>query len=254
MQYGWNHPETARYYQAFCELYDRYRDPNEALAAAAALERGQRILDLAAGTGGTAAAVLDALGGECDVVCLEPAEAMRAAGQQQVPQADWVAHWPRGERFDRVVCGAAIWQMIPEAFDSASAALREGGAFVFTIPSQYVGEFDEPGGGADPGLTQLIAHVAGFRTAEYRDWLGLPQADELEGMLEHAGFRPVAWATRGKLTQRMYRDWLKIPVLTDALLPEMSASERAVHIDIAWAKCDAESWRWEAWRGWTAWK
>ena len=35
MPIGWDHPETARYYEAFCERHSRYGDANAALIAAA---------------------------------------------------------------------------------------------------------------------------------------------------------------------------------------------------------------------------
>jgi hypothetical protein len=50
------------------------------------------------------------------------------------------------------------------------------------------------------------------------------------------------------------RDWLKIPPLTDVLLDGLSADERAAVVDAAYTGCDPESWRWETWSGWTAWK
>jgi hypothetical protein len=47
---------------------------------------------------------------------------------------------------------------------------------------------------------------------------------------------------------------MKIPVLTDALLDGIEPDLRARLVDAAYARCDAASWRWEAWIGWTAWK
>lgn len=255
MQYGWDHPETACAYEAFCREHTRYLIANQALVSAAALAPGQKILDLAAGTGRTAALVLEALEGQCELVCLEPAEGMRAVGQPRAPQARWISAWPQRESFDRILCGAAIWQFRPleELFGRAAMALRQPGAFVFNIPMQYLCEADEPGGGEDPWLTQMIGHLAEGRGAEYRD-AAVAREQEIEGLLNHAGFRPVGWGVRGRLTQAEYRDWLKIPVLTNGLLGPWSAAERAARIDAAFAKSDAASWRWEAWRGWSAWK
>jgi SAM-dependent methyltransferase len=254
MPTGWDHPDTARYYEAFCEAHGRYQEANLALAGAACLERGQRVLDLAAGTGRTAEAALD---WGCEVTCVEAAGAMRDAGRRRLPKARWLAEWPeRGERFDRVLCGAAIWQMSPlgETFARVAELVMPGGGFAFNVPALYLGEADDPGGGRDPRLLELVSRLAGGRIPVAAAMEALPGADEIERLLRAAGFLPARWCARGRLTQAAMRDWMKIPVLTDALLDGMAADDRAALVDAAYAHCDPASWRWEAWTGWTAWR
>jgi SAM-dependent methyltransferase len=253
MPTGWDHPDTARYYEAFSEAHGRYREANLALTGAACLGPGHRVLDLAAGTGRTAEEALD-LG--CEVTCVEPAGAMRDAGMRRLPNVRWLAGWPAfGERFDRVLCGAAIWQMMPlaETFARVAELLEPGGAFAFNVPSLYLGEADEPGGGSDPRLLELAARLAGGRIPAAAAMEAPPGADQIERLLREAGFLPARWCARSRLTQAALRDWMKIPVLTDALLDGMSADDRAALVDAAYAQCDPASWRWEAWTGWTAW-
>src|SRR5579862_6746951 len=91
MPIGWDHPDTARYYEAFCRWHARYTDANLALIAAAALRPGLRVLDLAAGTGRTAQAALEH---GTQLTCVEPAHAMRQVGESRVPQARWLMAWP----------------------------------------------------------------------------------------------------------------------------------------------------------------
>jgi SAM-dependent methyltransferase len=254
MPAGWDHPDTARYYEAFCAAHGRYREANLALTGAALLERGQRVLDLAAGTGRTAEA---ALAWGCEVTCMEPAVAMRDAGRRRLPEARWLAGWPEhGERFDRVLCGAAIWQMTPlrETFARVAELVKAGGGFAFNVPSLYLGEADEPGGGSDPRLLDLVARLAGGRIPPLAALEAPPGADEVERLLREAGFKPARWCARSRLTQTALRDWMKIPVLTDALLDGMAADDRAALVEAAYAQCDTASWRWEAWTGWTAWR
>ena len=57
---GWDHAATARIYEEFCERHERYRRANLELVRHARLAGGQRMLDLAAGTGRTAEAILGA--------------------------------------------------------------------------------------------------------------------------------------------------------------------------------------------------
>ena len=254
MPTGWDHPDTARYYEAFCEAHGRYREANLALTAAACLSPGLRVLDLGAGTGRTGELALH-LG--CHVTCIEPAHAMREVGCRRLPNALWLTDWPApAEPFDRVMCGAAIWQLTPfaETLTHVAELVKPGGAFAFNMPSLYLGEPDEPGGGSDPLLLELAARLANGRTPAATAGEIPPGADAIETLLQEAGFAPARWCARRRLTQAALRDWMKIPVLTDALLDGTTADDRTALVDAAYAECDPASWRWEAWTGWTAWK
>ena len=251
---AWDHPDTARYYEAFSRAHVRYREANLALCAAADLGLGQRVLDVAAGLGGTAE-VARATG--CEVVCFEPARAMRESGKRAVTEAQWTGAWPEAAgAFDRVLCGAAIWQMIPleKTFARVSALLHVGGVFAFNVPSMYLGEVDPPGGGRDPMLLELPALVAAGRAPRAQAVAAPPDAARIDELLREAGFEARRWCMRLRLTQAALRDWMKIPVISEALLGGIQADERAARIDAAYAECDAASWRWETWTGWTAWK
>jgi SAM-dependent methyltransferase len=253
MPIGWDHPDTVRYFEAFCEAHVRYREANLALTGAARLEHGQRVLDVAAGTGRTGET---ALNWGCEVTCMEPAGAMRDAGRRRLPRARWRAKWPaRCERFDRVLCGAAVWQMMPlgKLFTRVAELLKPRGGFAFNVPSLYLGEADEPGGGSDPQLLELVARLTGGRIPLVAAKEAPPGADEIERLLQQAGFSAARWCARSRLTQAALRDWVKIPVLTDVLLDGMAADDRAALVDAAYSQCDPASWRWEAWTGWTAW-
>ena len=245
---GWDSADTARYYGAVAG--GRYATANAALVAHAALERGMRVLDVAAGTGATAEA---ALGEGVAVVCFEPAAAMREAGARRLAgnRVQWSAHWPDGV-FDRVLCGAAIWQLQPLAatFARCAASLRPGGALVFNIPAAYLGEPDGAGGGEDPWLVGLAVALAalGHATPAALE-VELPDADGVERLARAAGLQPRRWSVTHRLTQAELCAWMKVPVLTDRLLAGMTADERAAAIDAA--DLDPGSWRPERWLGWT---
>ena len=119
------------------------------------------MLDVAAGTGRTAEAVLPHIGDRGTVLCVEPARAMRDVGARRVRDArvSWTDELPdEGTAlFDRVVCGAGMWQLLPlERTVARLAALLTGcGAIIFNIPAQYLLEPDPPGGGRDPLLLEL---------------------------------------------------------------------------------------------------
>lgn len=256
---GWDHPDTVRYYEAFNRRHARYRAANRALVRQARIEPGHRVLDFAAGTGGTTAVAIAQLGPDGRIDCVEPAAAMRAAGE---PKFDARVRWfdaladTQGE-YDRILCGAAIWQMpdLRACLRDLAERLKPGGALCFNIPAAYLGEPDPPGGGADPYLTalpaalaQLAAGVPGAADAV----ASLPARSALSGLLREAGLIPRIWAMRTRLGQAAWRDWLKIPVMTDSLLGRLDPDQRARCIDNVFAQIDAESWRPERWFGWTA--
>ena len=251
MTYGWDHPETAQRYEAFCERHDRYQRVNAELVRHAEIAPGQRVADMAAGTGRTAEPLIAA---GAQVVCWEPAVAMRRVGMRRVQAADWPEQPPKGQ-FDRVLCGAAAWQWRPFAdFAGICAALlAPGGALVFAIPSLYLGIAEESGGGADPLLLALPALLAQGRVPDACEgaWLS---AESVEADLRMAGFEPLRWSFRLAITQACQCDWYRIPVLTDALLSELDAQERDARIAEARRELDDASWKWEGWTGWTAWK
>jgi SAM-dependent methyltransferase len=235
--------------------HSRYRDANEALVAHAALAGDLRVLDVGAGTGRTTEAALGLLGARARVTCFEPAGVMRECGAQRVQDArvTWTENLP-DEVFDRVLCGAAIWQFDPFAAELARLAtcVAAGGALSFTIPALYVGEGDEPGGGEDPLLVALYARLPHGGAAQ--SFAPLPDADGVDALLANAGLRSERWSFTRRMTQPELRDWLAIPPLTDRLLGGLDADERLGILDEAYAHVDARSWRWERWHGWTAWR
>jgi SAM-dependent methyltransferase len=262
---GWDDPRTPHYYESFCREHSRYTRANAELIAHSRIEPGLHVLDIAAGTGRTAEAVLQPLGGDGQVVCLEPSLTMRAAGMQRVRDArvKWIASLSEANGpFDRILCGAAIWQLEPlrdTIFDLADL-LAPGGALCFSIPALYLLEPDEPGGGTDPLLISLPAllvtpsnQVPAGETLPRRAAYQLERST-IHAWLKEAGLRSRSWTFRVRLTQDAYAAWLKIPVVSNGMLPGVTADERARRIDSALDLVDRSSWKWERWRGWTAWK
>lgn len=253
---GWDHPKTAHYYEEFCRKHERYAAASRELVGKARILPGSDVLDLAAGTGETLRAILRELGASGTVACVEPAEAMRMRGLSRGadPRVTWRADLPERERFDRILCSAALWQMLPldQTFRRLRLLLRPEGLLCFNIPSQYLGEPDEPGGGDDPWLLGLIARLAAGRVSTAPAAEPLPTAAQIDRLLVDAGFRSERWTIRTRLTQAAYRDWLKIPVLTEWLLGDLDPDARAELIDLAFREVDAASWRWEKWEVWAA--
>lgn len=258
----WNDPATAAYYEEFCRRHSRYSEANAALVSRAAIRPGMRVLDLGAGTGRTAEAVLPLVGSTGQVVCVEPALAMRSCGMRRLTdrRLEWRGELPETPAaFDRILSGATVWQLAPfdEWIRKLSALLLPGGALCFTMPALYLCEPDDPGGGRDPLLLELAALLSegnDFSSSQPATPNFQMTARKLGAILKRADLRPQTWKFRHRLTQSAYADWLKIPVLTERLFAGVDPAERARRIDRALSAADRDSWKWERWRGWTAWK
>lgn len=253
---SWDDAETAAAYERFCRRHKRYARANEALVAHAHVARDHHVIDFAAGTGRTTDAILPKLGDEGRVTCVEPARAMRERGEARITdkRVTWTTKLPTNA--DRVLCGAAIWQMpLDETVDELTQCLATGGAFVFNMPAQYLLEPDEPGGGDDPMLIALVAALVKDAPASTSMHAEPPKRiDDVEQALERAGFRAERWEFRQRFSQAAYRDWLAIPVVSASMLGHLNARERRRRLADAYATVDRRSWRWERWLGWTAWK
>jgi SAM-dependent methyltransferase len=259
-QSGWDHPDTARYFEEFCRRHARYRNANRNLAGHARIRESHRIIDFGAGTGRTAEAALKHLGAKGAILCVEPAEAMRAVGMERLhdPRVSWGTRIPvDAESWDRVLCSAAIWQLdsLQECFRRFARVLSPAGALCFNVPSLYLGEAERPGGGKDPLLLSLPAILNQKRTSPPpQAGVTLRTAPQIDEMLRAAGLVPERWQVRARFPYCAYRDWLKIPVNTEGMFAGLPADARAALIDDAFTKVDQQSWRWEKWTGWTAWK
>jgi SAM-dependent methyltransferase len=265
---GWDHPATADAYERFCRRHARYQRANEVLVRESALGPGLRVLDFGAGTGRTASAALRCLGPAGAVVCVEPADAMRAAGCRRLRDArvTWRSTLPDEAHplnmFDRVLAGAMIWQLDPLDgwIQRLAALLRPGGVLAFNVPALYLGEPDDDGGGHDPLLLDLVARLASDRPPRGDTSSPPPLAawrhsrDDVGNAIRRAGLQYRAWEFRYRLTQTAFARWLTIPVLTEGLFADVSLAERERRIDDALATVDRRSFKWERWHGWTAWR
>jgi SAM-dependent methyltransferase len=272
--YDWDHDETVDAYEVFSARHDRYLQANRALVENAHLEAGSNILDFAAGMGGTTKCLLAEIDQESRIVCIEPSDKMRDRGQAQIrdTRVSWQSELPDVDSlpaaygyYDRIVCGAAIWQIFPlqKVIQQLRRLLKPGGALCFNIPALYLGEADAVGEGDDSNLGALpallqqrarllipaLAHQAATFT-QVADPLAVKSIDK---MLRSQGLSPVHWHYNYRLTQAAYKDWLKIPVISNGFFPGIASNIRNQIIEEAFQQVDASAWRWECWRGWTAW-
>lgn len=164
------------------------------LIEAADLQPGERVLDVACGTGIVTRLAAERVGRTGSVAGLDPNPAMLAVAREAVPAGlpiDW-HHAPaekiplEDERFDAVLCGMGL-----QFFSDRDAGLREmhrvlepGGRLVANVP----GPTPPPLQAMADGLRRHVSpESAGFVDAVF----SLHDADELRDLAEEAGFSRV---------------------------------------------------------------
>ena len=252
----WDSARAAELYDEFNRRHDRYSAASAYLVEQSPLANAAHVLDFGAGTGVTAQAALVTLRSDARLVCFEPAEAMRAVGRANVQDSrvQWVSELSDTEQFDCVLCSATIWQIEPleDALDQLVSRVAPGGAMSFNIPAAYLGEADEPGEGTDPYLVELISELVDPNRRSAQAAMDLPQPEEVDCLLQSRFASVRRWSQPTRLQQATFRDWMKLPIINEPFFEGVPIEERARRVDAAFERCDAQSWRWETWLGWTA--
>jgi len=229
---AWRSWRNAEIYAAFARDHSIYRTLNEHLVDLADLENARRILDLACGTGSTAAACLAAMPPEASLVGVDASEAMVGVARARTidprarfevtPAAD-IGRMSLGS-FDRCLCNAAIWQFssVPTAFASVARSLEPGALFAFNIPAERLGE-PSPIHPFQVALARAIEARSGERLHAPRTL----DAEAVEPWLSAAGFRleyrdRFTWRGRqGELMKLM-----EIPAMIEPMTPGLDDTDR----------------------------
>jgi len=189
-----------RYGGSAAENYQRYFVPAigrplaVGLIAAAELTSGERVLDVACGTGVVARLAREAVGAQGDVTGLDVNPKMIDVARASTPaemQIDWVRS-PAEEMpfpddsFDVVLCGMGL-----QFFEDREAGLREmrrvlsdAGRVVLNLPGPLPAVFEV----FERGLARHVGpEAAGFASAVF----SLHDPDEIGGLFDRAGFHAV---------------------------------------------------------------
>jgi ubiquinone/menaquinone biosynthesis C-methylase UbiE len=195
--------ETFKLSAAAAELYESQFVPAlfaewaPRLTEVAGVAPGQRVLDVACGTGIVARTVADAQRGHGHVVGLDLNEAMLDVARRVRPEIEWrqgnAAHLPFADgSFDVALC-----QMAFMFFPDRARALREmarvvtaGGTVAFSVPSRLA---------AQPAYAPFVDMAARHAGPEALRLLGAYFAsgdlDELRGLVDAAGLQLAATRT-----------------------------------------------------------
>ena len=195
-------------------------------------EAGERILDLACGSGLVAAEALAAGAGR--VVGLDRAPAMVAVARRHVPDsaAVFVAGDPgrlpfADGSFEGAACSAALWHFpqLFHSFQELSRCLMPGGRFACNIPlAQLRGEADLPPAPLQLALARWGEHLFGAPPAP-----GGPELD-MEALLSQARMAGLSLAREERIdvlvSQQEMVDLIHVPAIGSRFYPETSIEER----------------------------
>lgn len=267
----WDRDENAAAYQRFCEDFAYYPSGSAALVRAAAIATGEKVADLGCGTGVTTRALVSRLGDSGALWAVDPAAAMlRVAQAAKWPQqvrfvlgdiATLVAQVPP-ESLDVIVCASAVW-LPPNRhalLRKVAQALRAGGRFALSIPSEFIGEsthlLDESATRFLTTLVQVRQELALAPPLPPQLPIEPPSLGAWRESLSSVGFARIEVGVHPYvMTHAEWAAHLCLPVVLDGLLPLARESQRQQFAQQLLARLDpiapaARPWHiLVAWRG-----
>lgn len=189
--------EAAEFYEAaFVPAFFAQWTP--ILCAAAGLEPGHSVLDVACGTGIVARTAADLVATEGKVVGLDLNEAMLAVAHRVRPDIEWrqgdasALPFPDGS-FDAVLCQMAL-MFFPDrarALQEMTRVLRPGGTVAVLVPGRL-----EAQAAFAPFIDLAAQHAGPDAVSLLSSYFVCGDIDELSGLVTAAGLRVVTAETR----------------------------------------------------------
>lgn len=163
------------------------------LCGAAGIAPGQRVLDVACGTGVVARTAADLVGPEGRVVGVDLNEAMLTVAHRVRPDVEWRRGDAADLPFDDGTFDAAVCQMALMFFPDRAAALREmsrvvraGGTVAVAVPARL-----EAQAAFEPFVAMAARHAGPEAVSLLSAYFVCGDLDDLAGLVESAGLRVV---------------------------------------------------------------
>lgn len=257
---GWHSALTAGAYEAFAQAYPLYTETARHLVDTTRIAPGERLVDLACGTGIVTESILARLGDACSIVSVDASTAMLEVARRKTrsPNVRFV-HTP-AERLreavshpiDAVLCNSAFWQLKwGEALPAIAAVLASDGRLVFNMPRQFFCLSYDSAPLSAPTLEELMREIAirdyGWApSARPPRRLDLPLVTEL---LASHGFRIESLTTRAHVESAAGQvAFLRIPVMTERRFPGLIYTDRMAILEKAARRFEGcggiDDWTW----------
>lgn len=193
------------YYHEVAGAMPLFRQSNRNLVAAAGLQPGMRVLDLASGSGLTALAALEAVPEGLELILLDASPSMIEAARANVGNRAQAFHVADAAvapalvdgKVDRVLCNLSLWYFKePETvLRELRQVLKPTGRLCFTL----LGTWFNTGGGVVSPQWAFLRHLhdQGLLSRNVPDIERLPNQRSIEGTLQGAGFKPFFYQMDG---------------------------------------------------------
>ncbi len=207
--------------QAAAEIYEEafvpalFQEWSPILAEAAGVREGQRVLDVACGTGVLARELAERVGTKGSVVGLDPSPGMLAVARRKAPTLEWREASAEAIPYGDALFHASLCQFGLMFFDDRAGAIGEMLRVTKRRGRVVVAVWDSiersPGYAA---LARLLARLFGEETAAaLRAPYGLGDAAAVRRIFEAAGAKDAALETReGTARFNSIRAWMKTDV------------------------------------------
>lgn len=243
---AWDDPLGAEIYAETIATGTLYPQLAEGVLDLAAPRAGQRLLDLACGTGLITEMAAALVGPDGRIVGVDAAPAMAAVARRIVEPANAVfaacdvGRLPVADgSCDAVTCSAALWHFpgVRAALDEVARVLVAGGRFAFNVPAAQLEDLDD----APPAPLQLALTRVGLERFDRPPDAAGPvlRRSELVSWSRGAGMEVVAEQVRDvRVAQRELADLLSIPALGARMYPEVDEQERDAWVAAALQRVD----------------
>jgi ubiquinone/menaquinone biosynthesis C-methylase UbiE len=230
----WMSKRNARCYYEYAVRYPCFTETSKKLVKLLNVRPPATVVDLACGTGQTAAALLAAVPSGIDLVLVDMSPAMLSFARKALPTDNCTFMQGRGEELERllqgrkvqyVICNRAIWHMdLSQVLGGINQILADGGKFAFNT---FAGRLDLLSGKSP---YDAIFHVA---RRKYKN-TPPPRPQSLESIAGKLGPLLACTALRVSrrkleylmMSSRQIFQLLKIPTMSEPILPDLDHETR----------------------------
>jgi len=208
---------TAKKYEQYARKYPMYRKTSQLLVKLANIEKGMTVIDLCCGTGIATKEILKKIGTSGKVIGVDSSKEMLAIAKKKFRQKNAFFIQSSEEEIDKkmkekadiVLCNSAFWQMYGnKALETISNILKDDGKFAFNLPNQ-------------------IYNIDSFLAPEKSSIISIMRKIRLEKMLASNFFKIIyCKALKFRRTAKDKYEFLKIPIMTKRMFPNLDYSER----------------------------
>ncbi len=247
----WKKP-TAEKYDYYARKYPTYKKTSKFLVKLAKIKKGTIIIDLACGTGITTKEILEKTGSFGKVIGVDLSKEMLNIAKKKIKQKNVSFIHSPAEEIDRVIkekvdlilCNSAFFIMdMDKTLKSIRRVLRDGGMFIFNLSEQYH-KFPKKLKInlhfpiiLKMAMQKIVVEKYKYKIKSEKEEIGFLNSKTINKVLKNNSFKIDYYKTlKLKRTPKDFYEFLKIPLMTRGMFPNLDYSERMEILDMAYKK------------------